>query len=189
MSADADDNTSTNSDEGVQTKDQRYSEDEIKEIRKLREEAKNYRLKNKEISTEFELHRMKSEEALKNITEEREKLKSEISRYSSYEKKLIETEIKAQAVMEGIKDTDLIKLIDTSDIKVSENGEVDTTSILERVKSLKEKKPFLFGSERVTSTSSNASVSKKSKNVPFDALTASKEEYLAGLQKLKKGQI
>lgn len=56
--------------------------------------------------------------------------------------RIIRSELKAHAVAAGIVDLDGLKLIDTKDIKVDENGEV--VGAEEAIKALKEKKTYLF---------------------------------------------
>lgn len=146
-------------------------------IHELREEAKNYRLKHKATKSEFELYKNEVEEKIKALNAEKETLSTEINKLSSYERKLIESELKTQAVLAGIKDVDLIKLIDISDVKLSEDGVVNSELLTQAVSQLKETKPFLFGDERKASTSTNATFGVKKESPGFSALNLSDEEY------------
>lgn len=146
-------------------------------IHELREEAKNFRLKNKATKSEFDLYKNETEEKIKALIVEKEKLTSEINKLNTYERKIVESELKTQAVLAGIKDVDLIRLIDISELKLSEDGKVDSEALSNAVSSLKESKPFLFGDEKKSSTSTNAKFGVKKESSGFSALSLSDDEY------------
>lgn len=68
--------------------------------------------------------------------------------------RVIRAELKAEAVKAGMIDLDGLKLIDTSEIQVSETGEVrDAAALLGR---LKRAKPWLFGGGASSSAAASA---------------------------------
>lgn len=146
-------------------------------IHELREEAKNYRLKHKATKSEFELYKNESSEKLNALESEKQNLTNEISKLTSYERKIVESELKTQAVLAGIKDVDLIKLIDISDVKLGEDGDVNVDALKQAVNGLKETKPFLFGEDKKSSTSTNANFGVKKESAGFSALSLNDEEY------------
>jgi hypothetical protein len=147
------------------------------ELREVREEAKNNRLKHKAVSSEFELYKLETEAKLKSAEDEKLSLKSNLEKYKGIDKKIVESELKTQAVLAGIKDTDLVKLVDTSKIAISEDGVVDSESLKSAINILKESKPFLFGEDKKNFTSSNASTNAKPSQTKVDAMEMSKEEF------------
>jgi len=153
------------------------TEDLLKDLKDVREEAKNYRLKNKAISSEFDLFKMETEAKIKSFDEEKTALQSNIEKYRTMDKRIIEAELKAESVLAGIRDTDLIKMIDTSNIKMSDDGSVDKSSIINSINSLKESKPFLFGEDKKIQTSSNAKTNAKASDSKIDAMKMSNEEW------------
>lgn len=179
MTAEADTSSTATSEDVASAKNEKVSQlnktDSL--IHELREEAKNYRLKHRATKSEFELYKNEVSEKLNVLETEKERLNSEISKLTSYESKIVQSELKTQAVLAGIKDVDLIKLIDVSDVKLSEDGTVNIDALMQAVTNLKEKKPFLFGEEKRSSTSSNANFGAKKEVVKFDALTADEKEY------------
>ena len=158
-------------------------------IHELREEAKNYRLKHKATKSEFELYKNEINEKINALESEKERLNIEVSKLTSYERKLVESELKTQAVLAGIKDVDLIKLIDVSDVKLSEDGAVNVDSLKQAVLSLKETKPFLFGEEKKYSTSSNAIFGSTKESAKFDALKVDEKEYQERKSDTKRSYI
>jgi len=92
------------------------------------------------------------------------------------DKRIINTELKAAAVALGIQDTDALKLVDISTLKVDENGEV--AGVTELLEAFKTAKPYLFKAP-VTETSQTRQTPPKKKVETFDARTATKEEIAA----------
>lgn len=70
--------------------------------------------------------------------------------------KMIESQLAAQAVAEGLTDLDLVKLIDTTNIAKNDKGEI--IGIKEAIADFKSRKPNFFGKERKTSSSTNAEI-------------------------------
>lgn len=154
-------------------------------IKELREEAKNYRLKHRAAKSELDLYKLEVEEKLKKTEEEKTSYQTQLEKYKTYNERIINTELKTEAVLAGIKDADLIKLIDTKDIKISEDGIVDAEALKTAVQKLKETKPFLFGEEKKSSTSSNAKTGTTSASkFVVDATKMSDEEYAKSKREL-----
>lgn len=93
------------------------------------------------------------------------------------QKKLIDAELKAQAIAAGIKDIDFIKMIDTRSLQLKEDGTID--GLTKAVEDLKTAKPILFGAEKKFSSSKNAELPNKTSEKRFDAFTATPEELAA----------
>jgi hypothetical protein len=157
-------------------------------IRELREEAKSNRLKAKGALSELELNKLQTEERIKAIEIEKNKLSAKVNQYSIYEKRIVESELKTKAIIAGIKDPDLIKLIDTSVLLLDENGNIDQDMVNKCISDLKESKPFLFGTEKILSTSSNAPARHKEIEINFDALNSTEEEYQVAKKRLLEGK-
>ena len=122
---------------------------------------------------------------------EKQELASKVENASKeknvFEQKYIDAELKAQAVAAGIKDIDLVKLIDKKDIKLDENGNV--TGIDTAITEFKTKKPDWFGSEKKVSTSSGSTLPDKTGVKPLDARTMSKEEWARNRQNAMAGRF
>jgi hypothetical protein len=66
------------------------------------------------------------------------------------QERLVRAELKAEAVRAGMVDLDGVKLIDTSKLKLDENGEV--AGVQGILRELRRAKPWLFGSSSSSST-------------------------------------
>lgn len=67
------------------------------------------------------------------------------------ESRLVRAELKAEAIRAGIADPEGLKLVDTSQVKLNESGEVENAPAV--VDHLKQTRPWLFpGSGRTSST-------------------------------------
>lgn len=95
--------------------------------------------------------------------------------------RVIRSELKAVAVKAGMIDLDGLKLADTTKVKLDEKGEVEGADAL--IEQLKKDKPYLFGTTGGT-TNTTTAPPKPGDAKPFDARTASKDEYNAELRKL-----
>ncbi len=104
-----------------------------------------------------------------------------------YEQKYIDAEIKAYAVAAGIRDIEFVKLIGKDDIKLDESGNV--VGVEKAISELKTRKPDWFGSEKKTSSSSNASFAEKESKVPVDARSMSQEDWKKNKSKFMSGQF
>lgn len=154
-------------------------------IKELREEAKNYRLKHKAAKSELDLYKLETEEKIKKTEEEKGSYQKQLEKYQGYNQRIVNTELKTEAVLAGIKDPDLIKLIDTTNIKIDDNGIVDAEALKAAINNLKETKPFLFGEEKKSSTSSNAKTGTSSNvKIVADATKMTDEEYARNKREL-----
>jgi len=147
-------------------KDQVYSAQYISD---LREESKNERLKAKEKEALLESTKRELEEKL---SSERVSYQEELSK--ARQDKLT-AKLETAAVAAGIRDLDLIKLVDSSLIKVGEDGSI--RGINEAIEALKETKPFLFGEEKKSSSTANPTSPKPSKNAVLDFSSMSAQDF------------
>lgn len=149
-------------------------------VKELREEAKNNRLKYKSTKAELDLYKLETEDKLKKSETEKQQYQDQLEKFKGYNERIVKTELKAEAIIAGIKDTDLIQLIDTSKIKVDENGNVDAEALKAAVTALKEAKPFLFGDDKRSSTSSNSKATQaQDSGNQKDVMNMTAEEYRA----------
>lgn len=88
--------------------------------------------------------------ALRQRTEALERQLAEVERAT--QSRLIQAELKAEAVRAGMVDLDGLKLLDITDAKVNERGEVEGAAAL--LAGLKRAKPWLFGRSSSSSSSS-----------------------------------
>jgi len=161
------------SDDGV-----KYENDKnLQTIEEFKNEAISHRLKAKAVKADFDSFKNETEQKYKEFETEKLALTSKVEKLTVYEKKLIDAEIKAELVIAGIKDTDLAKLIDASDLKVSDDGSIDLDAIKSKVEALKESKPFLFGEEKKFSTSVAGKIEKKTEKKRFNVLDMNDAEY------------
>lgn len=84
------------------------------------------------------------EERLKVLTQEKE----------TANRARIDSEVKALAVSEGLSDLDLLQLVDTKSLTISENGEI--VGAKEAIAEFKSKKPAFFSQPKKTNSSTNA---------------------------------
>jgi len=122
------------------------------------------------------------------IAKERQELASKIDttfkEKQTVEQRWIEAELKAQAIAAGIKDLDLVKLIDKSQIKVGQNGIEGLQQVIE---SFKTSKPDFFGADKKFSSSSNAPFPEETKTKPVSARDMSAEEFAKAKQQIYSG--
>jgi hypothetical protein len=92
------------------------------------------------------------------------------------EKRVIDAELKAQAIAAGLQDLDFIKLIDASEIKLSEDGKIE--GLEKAVNDFKVSKPALFAAEKRISSSKNEKLPTGDEKVETtDALKMTPEEF------------
>jgi hypothetical protein len=152
-------------------------------VHALREENKKWRLKYKEKNTELESFKADTDTKLKTANETAEMTARQ---KAVFEKKYINAELKAKAIAAGIKDVDLVKLIDISSLDLSEEGEVN--GLDDAINAFKEQKPAFFGDDKRTSTSSNAPAPKSNKQTaPLDVRSLDDEEYEQAKKRLLRG--
>ena len=104
-----------------------------------------------------------------------------------YEQKYVEAEVKAAAVAAGIKDIEFVKLINTAEVKLDDKGNV--TGVEKAITDLKARKPDWFGSEKKTSTSTNASFAETETKKTLDARNMSKEDWNKNKSRFMAGQF
>lgn len=109
------------------------------EMRTLKEQIEKIEQHKKE-TQETEL---KEKEEFKKLYEQKNQELESIQ--AQYEQTLINNELRLIALKNNIRDVDDIKLIDMSNIKLTD-GKVE--GVEESIKNLKEKKPYLFGSDQ-----------------------------------------
>ena len=109
---------------------------------------------------------------------ENKKLRSRVENYESmmgtFNRRLIRSELKSEALKAGLVDTDALKMFDTSDVSITDDGDVEGVSNL--VSAMKEAKPYLFevkSKDTSVKTGSPAATTAKIKYVA----TLSKDEY------------
>ncbi len=154
-------------------------------------------------SPDFEARELKTREKLRLVSEKlatleaqaeldkkdlSDKIESSEKVKKSLERKVIEAELKAYAISEGITDIDFVKLMDASALQIAENGSIDGLSKV--ISDFKTAKPNLFRTEKKTSSSSNISLpaTDTSSNTTFNALKASEDDYEAQKIKLLSGR-
>ncbi len=97
------------------------------------------------------------------------------------EARIVHAELKAEAVRAGIVDPDGLKLLDTTNVKLNSNGEVDGAGGL--IADLKKAKPWLFG---VHSSSSTSAVPPAAPPTPKLATQMTEDEWRAARAALIK---
>jgi len=102
---------------------------------------------------------------------------------SNMEQQLVDAKLETMAVAAGITDLDLIKLIDKSSIKTDEQGNI--TGIKEAVDFFKKSKPYFFGSEKRTSSSTNIPTIQETSSKVFDAFSMTPQEFKEEMNKIK----
>lgn len=153
-----------------------YSAEYVKD---LREETKGWRLKAQE---QEQMRKQAEDAAAKALADAQAKLKEADDKIAAekqaaqkaIEDRTIHAELRVAAIKAGMVDLDGLKLADMSALKVAENGEVEGVDAL--MATLKESKPYLFGSTAVgTSNPTPAPKPKQPGNKP--ALEMSDAEY------------
>jgi hypothetical protein len=132
--------TTTSSPDGAPTP-QTFSLEYVKE---LRSEAKATRLKAQELEAQLE----QAKAASKTLADEFETKR--VSLEQAAKDRLIRAELKSHALKAGMIDLDGLKLLDTSKISLTEDGELEGAETL--LEAAKKQKPWLFGVTNSTST-------------------------------------
>jgi hypothetical protein len=151
----------------------------------------------KNLDPEIQARDVKWRAQAKVLAEENEKLKLTLEKEKSdlltkidssskaqqdLQKKLIDAELKAQAVASGIKDIDFLKMIDKKDLVMKEDGSIE--GIEKAIEALKSSKPILFGEEKRSSSSKNVDLPNKTTEVKVDAFKMTDAEFAAEKAKL-----
>lgn len=161
------------------TPDNKTQQNVFEDVSKLTNKDIKYRSKYKETVAEKEEITRKLEKA---ESEKAELVKKAESVTRAAQDRIVQAELKALVVSEGIKDIDVAKLIDLSAIKMDEKG--DIIGLKEAVADFKTRKPDFFGSQKMTSSSSNAGNVTQNVSAKVDARNLTKEEYEAAKSKL-----
>lgn len=124
-------------------------------VRELRAENKGLRLKNTELQTKTDNFEVEKAAAIKTAVEEATaNAKTEVLKEATADadKRVLLAELKGEAVKAGLVDLDQLKLLDVDKVKLVD-GKLDGAEAL--FNSLKESKPYLFGSTSNSSTAQN----------------------------------
>ena len=100
------------------------------------------------------------------------------------EARIVRAELKAEAIKAGLVDPEALKLLDTSAIRLNQDGEVESASAL--IANFKRAKPYLFGDPPAASTSSPAAVPPAHPPRQRLATQMSEEEWRAARAELLK---
>lgn len=149
---------------------------EDKEVNELKKDIKN-REHLKEALKENEILKISAERERKELLD---KANASDSTAKIMKDKYALAELKAHAVAAGLSDLDCIKMMDTSSLLVNEDGTV--SGISEIVSSFKSAKPYLFGSEKKSSSSTNSPAPTANASKKPDVLALSDEERRVALQ-------
>jgi hypothetical protein len=145
---------------------------EAKEVEKLSDRDIKWRAKYKESLSELETVKAQTESQVKAAADQ---AKAALTEKSQVEARWMEAEVKAEAIAAGIKDLDLVKLIDTASLKVGEDGKI--IGIKEAINDFKAKKPAFFGEDKKPSSSTNAPLPTAVTASAKSAWDYSKEEW------------
>lgn len=151
------------------------------DVSKLTDNDIKWRAKYKSTKDELETFRVQAEKEKQDLAN---KFDSTHKEKQTVEKRWIEAEIKAQAIAAGIKDLDLVKLIDTSELKIGQNG---IEGLQKAIEDFKTKKPDFFGLEKKFSSSTNAPFPTDTKATVVNANDMSKEEWEKAKSKVMYG--
>lgn len=169
-----------------ETKESKNIEIEKKEIDKLSDDDIKWRSKYKMTKSEYEEAKLLAE---KEKSELLNRVNSTQKESQLLQEKLIQAELKAQAAAAGIKDLDFIKLIDTSELKLNDNGSVE--GIEKVLTEFKNKKPDLFGTDKKLHSSTNAPSghSDENKTSRLNARNLTKEDWKKNQRKYMSGNF
>lgn len=147
---------------------------EAKSLDGLNDDGIKWRAKYKLTKSELEESKLTAE---KEKTQLIEKVTSTQTEKKTLESRLIQAELKAQAIAAGIRDLELVKLIDLNEVKLNDSGSIE--GLEKAVSDFKARKPDFFGSEKKThsSTNANANMGTENKVAQKDARTMSDEEW------------
>ncbi|QAY85391.1 phage scaffolding protein [Pseudomonas arsenicoxydans] len=146
-------------------------------VRELRAENKGLRLKNTELQTKNDAADVTMAAAIKTAVEEASvTVKAEALKEATADadKRVLLAELKGEAVKAGLVDLDQLKLLDVDKVKLVD-GKLDGAEAL--FNSLKESKPYLFGSVSSSSTAQNPPPKTPPEGKPAKDMTP--EEYSA----------
>jgi hypothetical protein len=138
-------------------------------VKELREENKTWRLKHEASAREADEHKTAAQTAAAAAD-------AKIAEASTAaNQRIIRAELKAAALKAGMVDLDGLKLADLSTVKLAEDGSVEGADAL--MTSLKESKPYLFGTPNSSSAPGPKPAPKPAEAKSAKDMTA--EEYAA----------
>lgn len=158
--------------------------DKAENIEKLKDSDIRWRAKYKGAKEELETLKVQADKEVKELASRAETV---VKEKAMYESKYIEAELKAQAVAAGIKDVDLVNLIDKSQLKITESGAIE--GLEAAINDFKTKKPDFFGIDRKVSSSSNAVIPSVNTPQVRNAWDLSPEEWKKNLPNYRRGRI
>lgn len=141
------------------------------EIDLLKKDIK-YREQLKASLKENEAFKIEAEKEKKQLSDKALNLESTAN---SFKDKYAQAELKAHAVAAGLTDLDAIKMMDTSSVTVDENG--DVKGVEEVISAFKASKPYLFASDKKTSSSTNSTVPSGTATFVRDAMKFTDHEW------------
>ena len=119
-------------------------EDYERELAETRAEAAGRRIKNQDMAAELARANEAKEKAERELTEAKQsQAKADAARLGKIRSRAIETELRAQAQAAGLRDLDLLALVDKKSIKFSEDDET-IEGVTEAIAAFKERKPEYF---------------------------------------------
>lgn len=153
-------------------------------VRELRAENKGLRLKNQELQTKVDGFDQATADAVQKAVEEakaqtREEVLAEASKEA--DKRVMQAELKGEAVKAGLIDLDQLKLLDLSAVTLKD-GKLEGAEAL--FEGLKTSKPYLFGEKQSTSTTETPPPANPP--APKSAKDMTPEEYAAAKAALTK---
>lgn len=145
-----------------------------------------WRAKYKGAREEIENLKIQTEKEVRDL---QQNLNSALNNKKLFEQNLIEAKLEAKAISHGIMDTELVKLIDKSNLKLNEDGSIE--GLEEAINDFKSKKPNFFGSDKKSSSSKNSTFTaeNKSESKLIDAHSLSKEEWEKQQKRLLAGRF
>lgn len=153
-------------------------------VRELRAENKGLRLKNQELQSRVDgFDKATAEAVQKAVDEAKAKTREEVLAEASTEadKRVLQAELKGEAVKAGLLDLDQLKLLDLSAVTFKD-GKVEGADAL--FEGLKTSKPYLFGEKQNTSTTETPPPANPP--APKSAKDMTPEEYNAAKAALTK---
>lgn len=150
-------------------------------VRELRAENKGWRLKASEMEKTASSAREAAEKAAADLKATSEKAKADLDNQvkevrSAADARVVRYALHAAAKTAGMVDLDGLKLLDTSTVKVGEDGEVSIPE--DFFTKAKESKPYLFGAAGSTTTNP-ATPPKPAQTAAKSAAEMTDEEYAA----------
>lgn len=159
------------------------SKETVTPASKLSDSDIKWRAKYKDTKEELETAKIQADKERKELAS---KVESTAKERGMIEQKWVEAEMKAEAIAAGLKDLELTKLIDTSTVKVND-GKIE--GLKEAIEAFKTRKPEYFGSDKKSSSSSNAGMPNSGGNVATkNAWDMDKKEFQQAKLKLTGGR-